>query len=206
MAPKKEGAKDEDWFTELDAQLEKEKQAIDKDQAELDNHKRKVNMALLDDFWKIIQRFDQARHINMTMDPAADTFAVFESYPDVWRFKENFDFARVNGLQLVDRTQDQGRMGDSIKVWFYQSDSTMRVRMIFQYCEGEHYYKYAGWKRIFAQFVIYDAPLSRVSMDELHAKLGDVVKVWFESHLRKNRDVIIKHLKETYERGETFTE
>jgi len=206
MAPKKEGAKEEDWFNELDAQLEREKQAVDKDQAELDNHKRKVNMALLEDFWKIIQRFDTARHINMTMNPAPDTFAVFESYPDVWKFKENFDFARITALELVDRTQDQGRMGDSIKVWFYQSDSTIRVRMIFQYCEGEHYYKYAGWKRIFAQFVIYDAPLSKVSMDELHAKLGDVVKVWFESHLKKNRDVIIKHLKETYERGETFTE
>jgi hypothetical protein len=78
--------------------------------------------------------------------------------------------------------------------------------MIFEYCEGEHYYKYAGWKRIFAQFVIYDAPLNKLSMDDLHKKMGDVIKAWYESHLKKDREFVIKHLKENYERGETFTE
>jgi hypothetical protein len=32
------------------------------------------------------------------------------------------------------------------------------------------------------------------------------VKSWYESHLRRNRDILIKHLKDNYERGETFTE
>ncbi|MDD1773605.1 MAG: hypothetical protein LUQ14_03155, partial [Methanomassiliicoccales archaeon] len=74
------------------------------------------------------------------------------------------------------------------------------------YCEGEHYYKYSGWKRIFGQFVIFDSPLVKLDMGKLHEKLGDVVKSWYESHLRRNRDILIKHLKDNYERGETFTE
>jgi hypothetical protein len=33
-----------------------------------------------------------------------------------------------------------------------------------------------------------------------------VVKSWFESHLRHNREVLINALKENFEKGETFTE
>jgi hypothetical protein len=43
-------------------------------------------------------------------------------------------------------------------------------------------------------------------MDRFHEKLADVVLAWYESHLRNNRDILISHLKEKYERGETFTE
>ena len=35
--------------------------------------------------------------------------------------------------------------------------------------------------------------------------LAGVIKVWFESHLRKNRDLLIKYCKESFEKGETFT-
>jgi len=38
------------------------------------------------------------------------------------------------------------------------------------------------------------------------AVLSNVIKVWFESHLRKNRDLIIKYVKENFEKGETFTQ
>ena len=34
-------------------------------------------------------------------------------------------------MQIVDMTQNQGRMGDSIKVWYYSVDSTPHVRMVF---------------------------------------------------------------------------
>jgi hypothetical protein len=176
-----------DWFAELDAELQKQTEAISKDLAEMNNQKRAINKALIEDFWKIFMRFGKI-NVNMTMEPSHEAFAVFEVYPDVWHFKEGFNFAAVNNLQLVDRTAEQGRMGDSIKVWYYSVDSTPHVRMIF------------------AQFVVYDAPVAKAGLNKLHEKMSDVVKVWYESHLRRNRDIIIKHLKENYERGETFTE
>ena len=78
--------------------------------------------------------------------------------------------------------------------------------MVFEYCEGEHYYKYSGWKRIFTQRVLYDTTLSALSFDKLHKIMADVVKTWYESHLRRNREILIKHLKENYEKGESFTQ
>ena len=45
-----------------------------------------------------------------------------------------------------------------------------------------------------------------MSFEKLWAVVAGVVKVWFESHLRKNRDVIIQYVKENFEKGETFTQ
>lgn len=205
MAPKDVGGKDEDWFAQLDAELERRTQAITKDVTELNNHKLRINKALVEDFWRIWMRFGKI-NVHFTMEPSYSAFAHFDEFPDHWRFKEDFNFAGINNIQLVDRTQDQGRMGDSIKVWYYTEDSTPHLRMVFEYCEGEHYYKYAGWKRIFGQFVIFDSPLVKLDMGKLHEKLANVVKSWYESHLRRNRDILIRHLKDNYERGETFTE
>ncbi len=198
-------AKEDDWFKKLDAELEQQTQSIVKDMAELNNQKKTINRTLIEDFWKVLVRFGKI-NVHFTMEPSHSAFAQFVTYPDEWKFKEEFNFSGVNNIQLVDRTQEQGRMGDSLKVWYYNDDSSPRVRMVFEYCEGEHYYKYAGWKRVFGQFVIYDAALNDFNMKEVHSKLGDVVKAWYESHLRRNRDVLIDHLKANYEKGETFTE
>jgi hypothetical protein len=135
-----------DWFSELDAELQKQTEAISKDLAEMNNQKRMLNKTLIEDFWKIYMRFGRI-NVNMTMEPSHEAFASFEVYPDVWNFKDGFNFAAVNSLQLVDRTTEQGRMGDSLKVWYYSVDTIPHIRMVFEYCEGEHYYKYAGWKR-----------------------------------------------------------
>jgi hypothetical protein len=91
-------------------------------------------------------------------------------------------------------------------VWYYNDNGIVRLRMIFEYCEGEHYYKYAGWKRVFGQFVVYDQALGDVDIDDIHDKMAIVVRAWFESHLRHNREVLINALKENFEKGETFTE
>ena len=204
MAPSGNAGKD-DWFADLDAELEKKTQNIVRDVAELNSQRAKVNRALIEDFAKIQARFGKI-NVLLTMEPAQSVYAEPTAVPEVWQPKADFDYAGVKNIQLVDRTQDQGRMGDSLKVWYYSDDSATRVRVVFEYCEGEHYYKYAGWKRVFGQFVIYDAPLSEMSMDDLHAKLADVVKAWYESHLRRNREVLIAALKERFEKGETFTE
>ncbi len=205
MAPVKEAVKEDDWFEKLDAELEQQTQSIVKDMSELSNQKKAINRTLIEDFWKVLVRFGKI-NVHFTMEPAHSAFAQFTTYPDEWKFKEGFNFSGVSNIQLVDRTQEQGRTGDSLKVWYYSDDSSPRLRMVFEYCEGEHYYKYAGWKRVFGQFVIIDSALNDVDMDDVHDKLGEVVKAWYESHLRRNRDVLISYLKSNFEKGETFAE
>jgi hypothetical protein len=207
MVPEKKvgKAKDEDWFAKLDAELSARTDAISKDKEEINFQKTTINRNIIGDFWNVLNRFSRI-NVQLNMEPTYSEFAQFEEFPVKWRFKNEYDFEAVSKVQLVDRTQTQGRMGDSLKVMYYAVDSTPCLRMVFDYCEGEHYYKYAGWKRIFGQFVVYDSPLSKFDMDRFHEKLADVVLAWYESHLRNNRDILISHLKEKYERGETFTE
>lgn len=204
MAPKGNVDKG-DWFADLDAELEEKTQNIIKDVEELNAQRAKVNRTLIEDLARIQARFGKI-DVHLTMEPAKNVFSEPTSIPEKYVMREDFDYAGVKNIQLVDRTQEQGRMGDSLKVWYYNDELTMRLRMVFEYCEGEHYYKYAGWKRMFGQFVIYDSPLGEVDMDELHEALGEVVKAWYESHLRRNREQLISALKERFEKGETFTE
>ena len=107
-------------------------------------------------------------------------------------------------MSLTDRTQDQGRIGDALKVQHYDADGKARLKISFEYCEGEHYYKYSGWKRIWSLHTLVDTTLDRLDMDDVHKVLTDVVKAWYESHLRRNRDILIRHLKKNYERVETY--
>ena len=199
------GGSQEDWFKELDDELERKTQAITKDVVELSNQKITINRTVIEDFWNILQRFGKI-NVHFTMEPSYSSWGQFEEFPNDWKFKEDFNYAGVNTIQLVDRTQDQGRMGDSLRIHFYSDQSAPRFRVVFEYCEGEQYYKYAGWKRIFGQFIIFDNSLARLNMDKFHEKLGIVIKAWYESHLRRNRDILIKQLKENFERGETFTQ
>lgn len=205
MAPEKAGK--EDWFSKLDAELEKKTMAVSRDRDELHMQKTRVNKMLIEDLWNIMNRFGKIG-VNMIMEPTYSTFIAFEkdSYPEKYSLRNDVDYEGLNNLQLIDRSQVQGRMGDSLKIWHYSADASPRVRMVFDYCEGEHYYKYAGWKRIFGQFVLYDASLADADGDQVHEVLRDVVIAWYESHLRNNRDILINHLKENYEKGETFTE
>lgn len=181
--------------------------AVSRDRDELHMQKTRVNKMLIEDLWNIMNRFGKIG-VNMIMEPTYSSFIAFEkdTYPEKYSLRSDVDYEAVNNLQLIDRSQVQGRMGDSLKIWHYTADSSPRIRMVFDYCEGEHYYKYAGWKRIFGQFVAYDAPLADADGDRIHEVLRDVVLAWYESHLRNNRDILINHLKENYEKGETFTE
>jgi len=194
-----------DWFAELDEELEKKTLDIMKEVTEQTTQRAELNRTLIEDFWKIWVRFNKI-NVHLTIEPEYSSFAHFEEFPNVWKLKEDFDFASLNHVSLTDRTQDQGRVGDSIKVWYYAVDNKVHVRMVFEFCEGEHYYKYAGWKRIFSQYVLFDSPADAVNMQKLHDVLADIVKTWYESHLRRERDIILKHLKDKYPKGETFTQ
>jgi hypothetical protein len=208
MAPKQKADSEEDWFAKLDAELEKKTQAINKDKDELNFQQAAVTKVLIEDFCNIQNRFDRIK-VPMNMDPGYGTFAMYaerDTYPQKWTFKPGFDFESVNIIQLVDMSQVQGRTGDSLKAWFYMDDMTPHIRMVFNYCEGERYYRYDGWKRIFGQYVIYDAPLAKFDEKVMHDRLYSVVVAWYESHLKSNRDILINHLKEKYEKGGGYTE
>jgi len=195
--------KEDDWFAQLDQELEKKTIQITDNFVEQMNQKGMINRALLEDFFRIWLRFNKI-NVHYTMVPEASTFANFEVYPEQWSFKPDFDFAGVDNASLTDRTQT--RVGDSIKVWYYNVDSQTHFRMVFEFCEGEHYYKYAGWKRIFSQYVLLDTPVLKFDEKKYHEVLADVIKVWYESHLRRDREIILKHIREKYEKGETFTQ
>ena len=194
----------EDLFAQLDAELKDMTQDIVDDMGKLSDKKGSINKSIIENFWKVWIRFDRMK-IHFTMEPSPGAFAQFDDFPESWKFRDNFNFAEVGSVYLIDKTQDQGRTGDSLKAWFYNLGKEVHFRLVFEYCEGEHYYKYSGWKRIFAQQVLYDSPIDKVNIGKVWELLAAVIKVWFESHLRKNRELLLKFIRENYEKGETFT-
>lgn len=203
---KPEGKDDSDWFAQLDEELSKKTAQITDNLAEQTAQKDGINRSLIEDFFRIWIRFNKINvHFSMIPDPQAPAFpAQFVVFPEQWNFKPDYPFGDLDNTALTDRTQ--GRVGDSLKAWYYNVDSQMHFRMVFEFCEGEHYYKYAGWKRIFTQYVLLDAPVTKFEEKKYHEVLGDVIKTWYESHLRRDREIVLKHIREKYEKGETFTQ
>ena len=195
--------KDADWFTVLDEELEKKMLEITDNAVEQNTQRSSINKSMLEDFFRIWTRFNKI-NVHFSLSPENSSFAQFVVYPEDWSFKPDFDFMGVDNISLTDRTQ--GRVGDSVKVWYYSVETTVHLRMVFEYCEGEHYYKYAGWKRIFSQYVLLDVPVAKFDLKKYHEVLADTIRAWYESHLRRDRDIILKHLREKHEKGETFTQ
>jgi len=203
----KAGTRDDDWFEALDAELEKKTREIVQAAGEENVEREDLNRQVIEDFWKIWKRFNKINVI-MALEPSYNNWALFsDTFPDgPWTWKPGFRPSAVSTIQLVDRTMDQGRIGDALKLAYVSVDDKPHLRATFEYCEGEHYYKYSGWKRIWSVHTLYDEPLDRVSLKELRKLFTDLVKVWYESHLRRNRDLLIKHLKAEFERVETFNQ
>ncbi|MGB2582151.1 MAG: hypothetical protein WBD03_06745 [Thermoplasmata archaeon] len=195
--------KDADWFAVLDEELEKKMLEITDNAVEQNTQRTSINKSMLEDFFRIWTRFNKI-NVHFSLSPENSSFAQFVVYPEDWSFKPDFDFMGVDNISLTDRTQ--GRVGDSVKVWYYSVETTVHLRMVFEYCEGEHYYKYAGWKRIFSQYVLLDVPVAKFDLKKYHEVLADTIRAWYESHLRRDRDIILKHLREKHEKGETFTQ
>jgi len=195
--------KEGDWFAQLDAELEKKTAQVTDNYVEQNNQKGAINKVLLEDLFRIWLRLNKI-NVHYTMVPESSTFASFVVYPEQWSFKPDFDFTSVDNVSLTDRTQT--RVGDSLKAWYYSVDSLTHFRIVFEFCEGEHYYKYAGWKRIFSQYVLVDVPVLKFDEKKYHEVLADVVRTWYESHLRRDREIVLKHIRDKYEKGETFTQ
>jgi len=196
-----------DWFDTLDAELQRKTAEILSDVGQQASKRTDLNKTLIEDAWKIWKRFN-AMNVHLAMEPSYERWAVFpDTFPDGdWRWREGFNPASVQSVTLTDRTQEQNRIGDALKIAYYDTDRRPRVKISFEYCEGEHYYKYSGWKRIWSIHTLLDSSADRLDVNEVHKVLGDVVKAWYESHLRRNRDLLIKHLKKNYERVETYNQ
>ena len=206
VAPKSKG-QGRDWFDSLDMELEKRTEEIVHDVGEQATKKADLNRSFIDDLFKVWKRFNKIS-VTLTLEPSYNSFAQFkDTFPDGdWTWRSGFNPAAINSIQLLDKTQDQGRIGDGLKIDYVMIDGKPRLRMTFEYCEGEHYYKYSGWKRLWAQHNLYEADVEKVDLDKIHGIMGDIVKVWYESHLRRNRDTLLKHIKKTYERVEMFSQ
>jgi hypothetical protein len=204
MVAKRKGK--ENWFESLDRELEEQTKEIIESFGEQNTQKLEVNRSLIEDFWKIWKRFNKI-NVHFTIEPSYTAFAQFDEFPyGEWKWRTSFNVAGVNRIELVDRTQDQGRIGDAMRVSYYAENDKPKVRIDFQYCEGEHYYKYSGWKRIYSQHLLYDEPLEKVDMGDVHGVFRDIVKTWYESHLKRNRSILLNHLKSKYPNVETFTQ
>lgn len=206
MSPKGRG-QGKDWFDSLDNELEKRTMEIVHDVGQQASMKEELNKSLIDDLFKVWKRFNKI-NVTLSLDPSYNNFAIFdEPFPDgTWHWRPGFNATAVNNLSLIDRTQDQGRIGDALKLEYIMVDGKPRLKMTFEYCEGEHYYKYSGWKRLWAQHNLYEADVEKLNLDQIHTIMGDIVKAWYESHLRRNRDALIKHIKKNYERVETYSQ
>ncbi len=197
--------KADDWFSGLNDELQRRKGEISEDFKDVRDLRAEINRNLISDFWKIWTTFNKSG-IHFSMEPNYATFAQFDDFPyGTWRFKSGFALENVDVIQLGDRTHDQGRIGDTLKAFYHTVNNKTNLRIIFEYCEGEHYYKYAGWKRIYTQHLLYDNSIDKIEMNKIHDIFKKLVRVWFESHLRRDREFFLKHLQKNYEKIETFT-
>jgi hypothetical protein len=171
----------DDWFETLDEELEMKTKEIVKDVSQTSKKKEEFTRELLADIWRIWLRFNRI-NISFKMEPDQYSFLRFSDYPNEWELKngEEFDYGGLNKISLIDVSPFQNRSGDLLQILFYPKEGETQIKMIFQFCEGEHYYKLAGWKRIFVQYILYEAPLKKAKIDDIHEIMGDVVKTWYE--------------------------
>ncbi|MGC8585442.1 MAG: hypothetical protein ACP5RZ_04730 [Thermoplasmata archaeon] len=195
----------QDWFSKLDATLNKKTEEILKTVSQESGKKRDINITLIQDLWKIYQKFNDM-NIHFKLEPEYTKWATFVAFPHNWKIKEDFNFDNLNNISFIDTTRDQGRTGDALKVNYYNAPEGERIRIVFEYSEGEQYFKYSGWKRIYVQYILFDKPLSETAMEDIHNLLFDLVVKWYESHLRKDRNIILDYITKNFPKGETFSE
>jgi hypothetical protein len=196
----------DDWFSDISDELERKISEISDDYNVSRSKRADINRNLISDFWKIWKTFNK-NGILFSIEPNYTAFAQFDDFPyGNWRFKPGFSLDAVNMIQLSDRTHDQGRIGDSLRAFYHREEDKEYLRIIFEHCEGEHYYKYSGWKRIFTQHLLYNGNVERIEMKKIHEIFKKLVKVWFESHLKRDRDYFLKYLANNYEKLKTYSQ
>ncbi|MCL4325198.1 MAG: hypothetical protein M1144_07065 [Candidatus Thermoplasmatota archaeon] len=192
---------DEEFLSSLRSEVERLRRETTEKVDENKQLKIDTTRRLLQDLWEVHNMFDEVG-IHMTIDPPHTSFALFDSFPDKWSFKQGYDFSALNSMELKDRTP--GWVGDSLRMWYYTTqEGKTHLRMIFEWCEGETYQKYSGWMRIITQVVLYDAPAAEANMAHLHGIVKDVVLAWHAGHINRDREKFLTHLREKYPKGST---
>ncbi len=194
-----------DWFDELDAELQEKTDEVFNSLGERDSQMADHNRQFIKDIWRIWVRFEKI-NVHFSMEPDYSSFAHFKEFPENWEFRDDFDFSSVGKIKLMDKTQEDSRIGDTLLLEYYTEDDTNKLGLFFEFCEGEQYYKYSGWKRIFARYQLYETefPADEDDMDDIHEVMTEVVKNWYESHLKHDRDLIIDYIKDEYEKLEEY--
>ena len=204
---KKSKNKSGDWFDELDAELEEKTEEVFRDLGERDSRMAELNRQFIRDFWRIWIRFEKL-NVHFSIQPDYSSFAHFKEFPEDWDFKEDFDFSAVRKIKLMDKTQEDNRTGDTLLLEYYTEEEKLHLGMFFEYCEGETYYKYSGWKRIFARYQLFEAefPIDDETVEDIHGILKEIIKKWYESHLKRDRELIIDHIEDNFEKLEEYPE
>ena len=194
---------EDDFLTSLKEELQRT-QKLATTRAEEDPSRRAgVNRRLLQDLWEIHNIFEDLG-VHLTMEPSQTLFATFTEFPQKWAFKDTFDFGAVQLLELKDRAPSW--LGSGLKVWYYPDPKGRpRLRMVFEWCEGETYHKYSGWMRVIRQAILFDELLESVSVVALHKALRELVLAWYTSHVKNDPAVLTDHLTEHYPKGATET-
>ncbi|MEM0167568.1 MAG: hypothetical protein QW364_00970 [Thermoplasmatales archaeon] len=196
------GTEEKDWFSKLDEQLAKKEKEVLKDSSLTTGKKSEFNKKILSDLWQTWVRFNK-QNIHFTIDPPPSKWLEFTSYPEKFNLSGDFSFENVSNITFRDTAGDKERVGDSLKI-IYKKEEDEGIAVIFEFSEGEKYDRYTGWHRYFTQYILYESPLKTAKIEEIEGVLLDILTKWYESQLRRDRNVIIDDVKKNYKKGETF--
>ncbi|MGC8497029.1 MAG: hypothetical protein ACP5NL_03400 [Thermoplasmata archaeon] len=198
-------SKQEDWFEKLQSDLNKKSEEILKGYNLESDKKRSINIEMVQDLWRIYLKFVDV-NVHFTLDPPATNWASFTDYPTNWKIRDEYNFGALNSISFVDTTREDDRTGDALKMIYELGPDGEKIKITFEFFEGEKYYKYSGWKRTYEKHVLYESLVSKSSIDEIHNILSDLILKWYESHLKRDRNLLLNHIKEKYPITESFTE
>ncbi|MEM0127268.1 MAG: hypothetical protein QXW29_04550 [Thermoplasmatales archaeon] len=196
------GTEEKDWFSKLDEQLAKKEKEVLKDSSLTTGKKSEFNKKILSDLWQTWVRFNK-QNIHFTIDPPPNKWLEFTSYPEKFNLSGDFSFENVSNITFRDTAGDKERVGDSLKI-IYKKEENEGIAVIFEFSEGEKYDRYTGLHRYFTQYILYESPLKTAKIEEIEGVLLDILTKWYESQLRRDRNVIIDDVKKNYKKGETF--
>jgi hypothetical protein len=191
------------WIEALERQLETEESNVTQGYSARNTKKSEINREIAENFWHLWLRFNGIGAV-MTIQPPPENFITFKVFPEEWSIKPGYEFGGLDTLALVDMTQEQNRVGDSLIANFYTGEGDDRFRLVFEFIEGERYHKYSGWKKHVARYILFDAPVRSFPMGNFRKSLGAMAKVWFGSHLRRNRKIAVEFVRKNYRLAVTF--
>ncbi|MEM3341084.1 MAG: hypothetical protein QW728_00155 [Thermoplasmata archaeon] len=192
-------------FSELETDLKNLQDKTIKENIDMEKKLSEINRNILEGFLTFAQTMDKTLHKSFLITPPPAEFLNYITPDGNYEFRPEYKFERLSQIAIIDRSLDSSRNGDMINAVYVNEDNQRLLRIVFAYCEGEHYYKYSGWKRIFLERKLYEAPVDKIKFENIWEVLKPLFKVWFDSHLKKNRSTLIEYLNNNFERVSSYT-